>query len=136
VLAARKLLQIVRLAMLLSIVIYAILVKQLPATAHANPLVYRILTLVAIGVLCSLLLLRRKLVKPSEDALANTPEDAVAIRRWQSGYLMTYAFSEAIALYGVVLHFMGFTLAQVAPFLIAGFVLILFYSPRLPARAA
>ncbi|MGA9304770.1 MAG: hypothetical protein WBW31_05120 [Candidatus Sulfotelmatobacter sp.] len=38
--------------------------------------------------------------------------------------------SEAIVLYGVMLHFMGFALSQVAPFFIAGAVLMLFLGPK------
>lgn len=71
-------------------------------------------------------------MKPSEEVLATNAMDAVAVRRWQTGQLITYAFAEAIALYGLVLHFLGFTHIEVVPFLVVGFLLILFFQPRLP----
>jgi hypothetical protein len=43
---------------------------------------------------------------------------------------VTYCLSEAIALYGMVLHFLGFGLSQIVPFFIAGLGLIIFYWPR------
>ena len=132
---ARTTLQIVRVAMLFGIAIYLFIIKQLPTHARANAVIYFSFGLVAFWILLGLFAFRQKLIKRSENVLASNPDDAVAQKQWRTGYLRTYAFSEAIALYGVVLHFLGFTMAQVAPFLIAGFLLIVFYSPRLPVRS-
>jgi len=44
-------------------------------------------------------------------------------------------FCESIVLYGVVLHFIGFTFAHISPLLIAGFVLMSFFSPRRPVES-
>ena len=133
--AARRIMQIIQGAFLVSIVLYAVMTKLLPASVAPNVLIFKVLALLAMGNLVMIFLLRRKLVKPSEQTLSTQPEDAGALARWRTGYLITYAFSEAIALYGLVLHFMGFTLVQVAPFFVAGFALILFYAPRRPAPA-
>jgi hypothetical protein len=122
-----------RIGMLVSISIYALLIKQFPSSSHANPVVYYVIVLVAVWIVVGLQRFRRRLVKRSEGVLATSPEDPVAQRQWRTGYLLTYAFSEAIALYGVLLHFLGFRMAQVAPFLVAGAILILFYSPHRPA---
>jgi F0F1-type ATP synthase membrane subunit c/vacuolar-type H+-ATPase subunit K len=131
--ASRKMMQIIQWAFLVSIVLYAVITKMLPASVAPNVLVFRILMLLSVGTVAMIFALRRKLVKPAEQILSVQPEDAGALARWRTGYLITYAFSEAVALYGLVLHFMGFTFAQVAPFFIAGFVLMLFYAPRRPA---
>lgn len=130
---ALRIVQIIRAAMLFSIVIYAVLITQLPSNVRPNAVIYYAIALVCVWILAALFLFRRKLVKASEYVLAGNPDDAAAQKRWRTGHVLTYVFSEAIALYGVVLHFLGFTTAQVAPFLIAGFLLIVFYSPRLPA---
>jgi len=126
-------LQVIRAAMLFSIAIYGFIIKQLPSSTHANPLVYPVIALIAAWVFVCIFFFRRKLVKSSETILAVSPEDLVALRRWRTGYLIIYAFSEAIALYGMVLHFLGFSSVQIAPFLIAGIALILSFAPRLPA---
>ena len=131
--AARRMMQIMQAAFLVSIALYAVMTKMLPANAAPNVVVFKVLVLLAVGNVVTIFLLRRKLVKPAEQTLSMQPEDADALARWRSGYIITYAFSEVVALCGLILHFMGFTFAQVLPFFIAGFVLILFYVPRLAA---
>jgi hypothetical protein len=127
--------QIMQGAFLLSIALYATMTKIVPAHVAPNVPLFRMLALLAIGNVAMIFLLRRKLVKSAEQTLSARPDDGGAVARWRTGYLITYAFSEAIALCGLVLHFIGFTFVQVAPFFIAGFVLIFFYAPRRPAPA-
>ena len=133
--SARKTLQIIQATFLVSIVIYAWLVKTIPSMVPANLQIFRIITLVAVLDVIVIFVLRRNLVIRAEQTLALQPEDTAGLQRWRTGYIATWALSEAVALFGVVLHFIGFTLTQVAPFLIAGFVLILFFGPRRPATA-
>jgi len=66
------------------------------------------------------------------NALATRPNDAATLSRWRAGHIMTYALSEAIAIFGLVLRIIGFSLSQVASFYIAGFILLLFFGPRRP----
>jgi hypothetical protein len=129
---ARRALQIIRATMLFSILIYGVMIKLLPSNARPNLTIYYVIIVVAVWILVGLFRFRRKLIKPSESILVNNPGDPLALKQWRTGYLLTYAFSEAIAVYGILLHFLGFGTAQVLPFLIVGAVLILFYSPRLP----
>src|SRR5437667_5675387 len=75
-------------------------------------------------------IVRRLFVLRSEAALAAQPSDSKVLARWRVGYLLTYVLSEGIALSGVVLHFLGFALAQVTPFFLTGFVLLVFFRPR------
>jgi hypothetical protein len=110
--ASRKMMQIMQGAFLVSIVLYAVMTKMLPASIAPNVLMFRVLALLAVGTVVTIFLLRRKLVTPSEQTLSLKPEDAGALVRWRTGYLITYAFSEAIALYGLVLHFMGLPLCR------------------------
>lgn len=133
--SARRTLQIVQAAFLGSIAMYALLVKTIPSTVPANLQLFRIITVVAVLDVLVVFVVRRTLVARAQGTLAAQPEDAGALQRWRTGYIVTWAASEAVALFGVVLHFIGFTLTQVAPFLIAGFVLILFSAPRRPATA-
>jgi hypothetical protein len=133
--AARRMVQIIQGAFLFSIALYAVMTNILPAKVMPNVLLFRVLALLSMATVAVIFLLRRKLVKSAEQTLSVQPDDTDALARWRAGYLITYAFSEAIALYGLVLHFMGFAFVQVLPFFIAGFVLILFYVPRRPAPA-
>jgi hypothetical protein len=133
--AARKFLQIVRFTMVISIVAYAIMCWRLPSSATPNAAIFRILTLLAISLVVAIFMVRRIYVSPAEAAPVNQPQDAGALNRWRQGYLVTWALSEAIALYGVVLHFMGFPLLRVGPFLLTGIVLMLYFGPKLPLEA-
>lgn len=127
-------LQIVRFGVLLSILIYGFMIKQFPIQhAKPNPIIYVAIAVLSLSIIRSLFFFRKKLVKPSEHVLTVDATDAVAVRRWQTGQLFTYSFAEAIALYGMLLHFLGFTPVQVVPFLVVGFLLIVFFPPRLPA---
>jgi hypothetical protein len=47
----------------------------------------------------------------------------------------TYALCEALALFGMILRFMGFSFERSLPFYVGGFVLIFFFGPRAPPSA-
>jgi len=115
-----------RLAMLVSIALYVVVVEILPAKMPANPVIYRVLTLLAAALVTVIFLVRKTFVYPAQVRL----EDPKLLARWRTGYLITYVLAEAIALYGLVLHFLGFSLLQISPFLIGGFLLVLFLGPR------
>src|SRR5207247_7724052 len=129
--ACRNMLPIVIIVMLISIVIYVLVVEL---TAHpaklANLVVYYAMTLMVVAMVVTMFLVRRVMVIRGEQTLAQKPEDRVSLNRWRAGYIATYAVCEAIALYGLVLRFLSFSLAQVMPFYVAGFVLLVFFRPR------
>jgi hypothetical protein len=70
------------------------------------------------------------MVAPAEAVLRLQPDDAASTIRWRTGCIVTYALSEAVALFGLMLRITGFALSQVAVFYIAGILLLLFFSPR------
>jgi hypothetical protein len=135
--ASLKILRTVRLAMLGSIVIYAWIGERSgppPRTGNAVVAYYAI-TALAISMVGAIFVLRRIIVLPAENALANNPEDTTALNRWRAGSVVTHAICEALALYGLVLRFMGFRFSQVLIFYVAGFALMLFFAPRRPSNA-
>jgi F0F1-type ATP synthase membrane subunit c/vacuolar-type H+-ATPase subunit K len=128
----RKLLQAVRIALLVSIALYVFLGERIERSITRAPdrNVYFAITLVAITTVGMVFAVWRLFVLRSEAILADHPEDATALKRWRTGYIFTYALCETVALFGFVLRFMGFTLSEVAPFYVVGFALILLFSPR------
>jgi hypothetical protein len=132
--AALRVLGIVRYALMTSIVIYFFLVMWLPSTASPNPVIFYALTLLAVTLVAVVFVFRRVFVTRSEKALTVQPDDRKALAQWRTGYLVIYCLSESVVLYGVVLHFLGFSASQVAPFYLAGFLLILFFAPRRPSN--
>jgi hypothetical protein len=133
---AVKIVRLIQIAMLLSVGMFVLageMVGSIPKLS--NPTLFYALSLATITIVGVILVVRRTLVLQSAATLAARPNDAATLTRWRAGYVMTYALSEAIALFGLVLRLIGFTLSQVAYFYIAGFILLLFFGPRRPVTA-
>lgn len=126
----REFIQTVRFILAGAIVMYVLVVLRLPSSATANPTILRALTVVAVAITILIFIMRRLQVFPAEAILQAQPHDKKALARLRQGYLVTYVLSLSIALYGLVLHFLGFSMSRVAPFFLAGFALILFLGPR------
>ena len=131
-----KLLRTVQVAMLISIGLYAFIAQSYgPAPREVSLAFVYTMAALAIFMIAAILVVRRIFVKPAERALNENPENAVPLNRWRGGYIVTFALSEIVALYGVVLRFVGVRFSQVVPFFLAGFILMLFFGPRRPSNA-
>jgi hypothetical protein len=128
--STRKFIQTVRFILAAAVVMYVFVVLRLPSSAKPNPMILRALAALAVLITILIFVMRRIQVSPAEEILRDQPQDAKALARLRQGYLITYTLSLSIALYGVVLHFLGFSGSQVAPFFVAGFALILFHGPK------
>jgi hypothetical protein len=129
---ARKVLQIVRIFMLVSIVCFAFIGERVGQSTAPDRNVYFAITLVAITTVGIIFAVRRLFVLRSEATLVSEPENAAALNRWRTGHLVIYALSESVALFGLVLRILGFNLSEVMPFYLAGFALMLLFGPRRP----
>ena len=109
---------------------YVFVVLRLPSSATPNPSFLKAVTLLAVSMVILIFVMRRLQVSPAEAILQSQPQDAKALAKLRLGYLITYTLSLSIAVYGVALHFLGFSISQVAPFFVAGLALILFFSPK------
>ena len=132
-----KILRVVQAAMLGAILLYVGIGEVVGSVSRmSNTTMFYVLSMVTVTIVGVILVVRRTLVTQSAMALASRPADVATLGRWRAGYIMTYALSEAIALFGLVLQLTGFTLSQVAPFYLAGFILLLFFGPRRPVNEA
>jgi|ERR1700678_1950705 hypothetical protein len=93
------------------------------------------LTTAGVAVVGIIFVVRRTLVFRSAEALASHPEDSLSLSHWTNGYYATYALCEMLALFGLVLRFVGSSFQQSVPFYIGGFALLFFFGPREPANA-
>ena len=122
--------------MLLSIGLYAFVAARYGPDAKAvSPIFTYSIAVLAASMIAAILLVRRTIVKPAETTLAGDSENVVVLNRWRIGYVATFALSEAVALYGVLLRFVGLEFQQVVPFFLAGFILMLYFGPRRPTNA-
>jgi hypothetical protein len=117
--------------MLASIVLFAVVAGTL-ARNPQRPLIilYEAITTVTVMDVIAWLILRRKFLGEAAHLLANDPSSIPGLGRWQIGHIVGYALSEAVALFGFNLRFMGFSFREVTPFFLAGFVLMLFSAPK------
>ena len=129
---ARKVLQIVRIALLVSVVCYAFIGERMAQSVAPDRNIYFAITLFAITTVGIIFAVRRLFVLRSEETLVSEPENAAALNRWRAGYLVIYALSESVALFGFVLRILGFKLSEITPFYLAGFALMLLFGPRRP----
>jgi hypothetical protein len=133
--SAIKVIRTVQIALLTSIVLYVVVGERVGAIPKLNdPVVFYVLSLATVTIVGVILVVRRTLVLQSAAALAARPNDVATLNRWRAGHIMTYALSEAIAVFGFILRITGFTLSQVAYFYVSAFILLLFFGPRRPAQ--
>ena len=129
-----KMLRIVHIAMLISIGMYVIvgeLVSPLSPVV-GRPTFFYVLSVLSITTIGVILVVRRTLVLHSEATLRAKSSDLATLNRWRTGYLITYALSEVLALFGLLVRLAGFSLSQAVTFYLPGLVLILFFRPRPP----
>jgi hypothetical protein len=86
----------------------------------------------AIAAACVAFWMRAKFLGPAFEKLRVQADDAVALANWRKGVIVSDTLAEAVVLFGVVIHFVGATNAQVVPFLIGGAALMLLWWPRQP----
>jgi hypothetical protein len=129
---AVRLVRLVQIAMLVSIVLYVAVGELVGRAATSNNSLFYTLSLAAISTLGAAFVVRRTLVLPSEALLREKPGDHLVQARWKSGYIFLYALCEALALFGLILRLVGFTLGHVWGFYLGGVLLLLLFSPRPP----
>lgn len=118
--------------MLMAAALYFVESIRLPVSRHTSGLgkIEIVIALLALGCLNSVFYFDRKYVRKAEALLTDRPADEGAIKRWRLGYIVIYAASLAVALYGLVLHFCGAPVAHIVPFFAVGALLIIWFRPR------
>jgi len=124
--------RLVQLAMLVSVVLYVAVGEFAGRAAASNNALFYTLSLAAISTLGASFVVRRTLVLPAEALLREKPGDRLMQTRWKSGYIFLYALCEAVALFGLILRLVGFSLGHVWGFYLGGGLLLLLFSPRPP----
>jgi hypothetical protein len=125
-------LRIIHAAMLFSIVLYAFISSRAPLRPTPPPVVLYVIAGVCVANLGVILVLRNKLLANRGPVPAVQADSNVAIARWRSACIITWALCESIALFGLVLRYMGFAMTQAMIFFVAGFVLMALFAPRRP----
>lgn len=129
---AVKTVRLIQIAMLVSVGLYAVVGEVAGRHLNTNATVIYAISFASISVVGAILVVRKTMVLQSETELKAKPDDPVILARWKTGYFVTYALCEALALFGLVLRMLGFSLNQVWPYYAGSFVLLLLFWPRSP----
>jgi F0F1-type ATP synthase membrane subunit c/vacuolar-type H+-ATPase subunit K len=133
---ALKTLRAVQWSMLASILLYGALGELLHHSARGiDPSISYVFTTLGVAIVGAIFVVRRTLVFRAAESLATQPEDGLSLNHWRTGYFATYALCEALALFGLVLRFMGCGFQQSVPYYLGGFILLFFFRPRMPVTA-
>ncbi len=128
-----KTLRVVQWLMLASILLYVIVAEVVaPSIRPVKPTLGYLFATMAVTIVGVIFVVRRTLVLKAEESLATRPDDSLSLGHWRTGYIMTYALCETLALFGFALRFLGGNLQQSLPFYIGGFTLMFFFRPRAP----
>ena len=134
--ASLKRLQTIRIALLGSIVLYFLVCLYSPVRSEGSPDMLRVLALTSVVIAAAVFVLRGKVLAPSATLAAAKPDDANTLSLWRTAHIVIWALCEVIAMYGLLLRYLGFPVAYAAPFFACGFLLILLLAPRRPEPAA
>ena len=128
--SALRTIRLIQIAMMACIGVYVIVGETVHTHVSGVPTLLYALSVASISVVGALFVVRRTMVLQSEIQLRNRPDDAVIVSRWRAGYVVTFALSELLALFGLMLRLVGFPISQVWPYYLGGFVLLLLFWPR------
>ena len=133
---ALKTLRMVQWAMLASIVLYAIVGQAVgPAPRGVDAALSYLFATLSVAIVGAIFVVRRTLVLRAGESLAAHPEDELSLDHWRTGYIATYCLCEALALFGLILRFRGSPVEASVYYYLGGFILLLFFWPRQPAKA-
>jgi uncharacterized membrane protein len=131
-----RMLRTVHGAFMLCIVLYVVVMQMVPAQ-NAEPLSTNmplLLGILAVANLASGQMIRSRRLRLAFETLRSKPDDAQSLARWRQGVIIGDSLAQAVVLYGFVVHFLGGTNRQVAPFFIAGAVAMLVWWPVQPEQ--
>jgi hypothetical protein len=112
-------------------------IATLPITAKPEPtFLPTVLAVLAVGEVGIATGFRAKLLRPAAARLEQSPGDSQALAQWQRGQLLSMVFATTVVLYGVVVRVAGSSWNIAAWFFVAGFLLLLWWTPRLETPVA
>jgi hypothetical protein len=129
-----RFLRIMHGCLMVSIALYGFAMRfvrpQTPALFTANtPVIFVVL---AAGTISVALQLRSRFIGSASDVLRVRPDDAAALERWRKGIVASDVLTEAVALYGFALYFLGGQIWQAATLIVIAELLMVVWWPRRP----
>jgi len=113
---------------------YVLVMRLTPlgTSTPINPLVPLALGFVAAASLAAGQTIRSRKISPAFDTLREKPDDLFSLGQLRTGAVISACAAESVAVFGVVVYFLGGPAWQVAPFLGVGALALLFWWPKRP----
>ena len=124
--------RIVHLAILVTIPLYAFAGEMIGPPPGDVGFLYKILVAAAMADLGLFTFFRITMLRSAEEILAVRPDDAATLGRWLAANIVTFMLCETIALFGLVIRFLGGDLVKAGPFYGVALLLLLLVFPRRP----
>jgi hypothetical protein len=129
--ASLRMLRVLHGAMLFAVVLYAFIGEQAgPKVPRDVTVVQLALMFVSFSCIAIVFFLRKKMLGMAEAGLRVNAQDSIALGRWRAGHILSFAMSESIALFGLVVRMLGGSFRQALPFYVAGLALLVVFRPR------
>src|SRR5437588_9498022 len=111
--------------MCVTTIFYVLVGEWMEATPRQlNTALYNGMLIFALLIGLIIVVTRKLTIDRALEVLKHTPDNMAALYRWRSGNILSFALAESIVLYGFVVRFLGASLAQAAPFYIAGIIIL------------
>jgi hypothetical protein len=124
--------RIVHFAFLAAPALLYFVLAAIPITVNNGPpFIPAVLAVLALGEVGIATVYRSKLIRGALEKLQRSPQDSTALAQWLRGNFLSFALAFTVVLYGFVLRVLGFSWNIVAWFFVAGFLLLLLWTPRL-----
>jgi len=132
--ATLRFLRMVHGVLMVSIVLYVLVMRMVPAqnTEPLKPSMLWSLGACAAVTLALGQVMRSRRLGPAFETLRIKPDDPEALVRWRQGVLISDVLAEATVLYGFAVHALGGSGRQIAPFFIAGAAAMILWWPKMP----
>lgn len=124
----------VRSILLAVIAVYALVAER--RTGHANmaPLLPAWgLSVLALGTVITILILRKRLLFLANEKLRRDPQDADGLGQWRRVTMLSMVLAHSIGIYGFILRMSGCARTVAWPFFFASVALLLLWRPQLDA---
>lgn len=130
-------LRIIQLLVIFTVAISAVVALSWNRSVSPWSMAHSWIALLAVFCLVEGVYLRHRFVSPATAALVADPTNARMLKRWEAWQILTLALAGAIALYGFVIRivFRGASQESLG-FYIAGIILLVVWTPRMPAGVA
>lgn len=121
-------------ALLISMILFASIAEiQAPNEPQILDKVFPLaLGMCSLAIIGLALFFRTKKLQPAVETLQSKPDDAMALRQWRTGSILTATLLEAVVLYGFVLRYLGAPLKVSLPFYVVGIALMVLWWPQRP----